>query len=233
MRIGLFILAFAFGAASAQAQEKMAAKFDVRLLGVKIAEFRLNATTSQSTYNAKATFATTGAAGALKRLHADVSAKGRLSDANPSPQIYSESIDNGKRVTNLKVSFAGNTPKIIEGEAGSSVPAANPRGLRGSVDPLTGLFIILRDQPAEDVCRVNSKIFDGHRLARITLNQRRTTEKGVTCTGEYLRVDGYSDSELRRKRTTFTVDYEAKGTQMRAMRVRLKTSYGKAALVRR
>lgn len=227
------ILAFIACAGPLMAQEKTAILFDVHLIGAKIGEITIAGQQSNGQYAAHSKFKTTGVVKALKRMHGDVSVKGRVAGMNHTPGQYSETINDGKRFTDVKVRFEGKPPKLISGDPDSRAAPAETNGLRDALDPLTALYLILRDQSRDGLCTFRRDIYDGHRHARLSLGSPRVKQGRVTCAGEYRRISGYSSSEKKERRIPFTVLYEAKSGDMLATRVDIQTKYGKAVLLRR
>ncbi|WP_306151890.1 DUF3108 domain-containing protein [Roseovarius sp. MMSF_3281] len=220
-------------AAPVAAQEKTAILYDVHLIGAKIGEVTIAGTQANGSYAARSRFRTTGIVKALKRMRGDVSVKGRVAGQDHTPGQYSETINDGKRFTDVKVRFEGKPPRLISGDPDSHATPADTSGLRNALDPLTALYLILRDQPRDGLCRFRRDVYDGHRHARLSLGSPRPKQDRVTCAGEYRRLSGYTASERKERRIPFTVHYEAKSGDMLATRVDIQTKYGKAVLLRR
>ena len=75
---------------------------------------------------------------------------------------------------------------------------------------------------------------DGHRHARLSLTSRAALDGGrVQCSGQYRRIAGYSQRELRNRNARVSVIYAPLGNTMRAETVVVRTSYGKVSMHRR
>jgi hypothetical protein len=220
-------------AASVAAEEKTAILYDVQLIGAKVGEITIAGNQANGRYAARSQFATTGIVKALKDMHGDVSVKGRVAGRDHTPGQYSETINDGKRFTDVKVRFEGKAPKLISGNPDSRAEPADTSSLRSALDPLTALYLILRNQPRDGLCQFRRDVFDGHRHARLSLGSPRPKQDRVTCAGEYRRIDGYTSSEKKERRIPFTVLYEAEAGDMLVTRVDIQTKYGKAVLHRR
>jgi len=229
----LICLAFVLVGTALAAQEKTRMLFDVHLIGAKIGEISIAGRQVNGQYAARSQFKTTGVVSALKRMHGDVSVNGRVSANQHTPGQYSEAINDGRRSTNVKVRFGGGEPRLISGDPDSSAAPADTRKLRDALDPLTALFLILKDQPSDDLCRFRSDVYDGHRHARLSLGHRKAGQKTIACSGEYRRISGYSASDKKEGRVPFQVFYKASAGSMHATRVDIQTKYGKAVLLRR
>ncbi len=208
--------------------------FDVRLLGARIGIFSIAANTSGNGYAARSKFTTVGLVGALKKMEADVTVQGRVTNGRMQPVNYVEAIDDGTRVTDVVVTFAPGTPRLVSGDTGSSAPPATGAALKSAIDPLTGVFILLRDQAPDQVtCDFATHIYDGHRLAHIQLTGAESHSNGKTCLGTYQRVSGYSSSERRSRVLPLAIDYIPHGDVLRADQIRVDTRYGPAVVKRR
>ncbi|MEM7733088.1 MAG: DUF3108 domain-containing protein [Pseudomonadota bacterium] len=214
--------------------EQSSMSFDVRLLGARVGIFSIAANTTGGGYAARSKFTTVGLVGALKKMEADVTVQGRMTSGRMQPVNYVEAIDDGTRVTDVVVKFAPGTPRLVSGDTGSSAPPATGAALNSAIDPLTGVFILLRDQSPEQVtCNFAAHIYDGHRLAHIRLTRVEAHSDGKTCHGTYQRVSGYSNSERRSRVLPLTIDYVPHHDVLRADQIRVDTRYGMAVVKRR
>lgn len=233
MRLTFLVLLACLATAARAGEDQSSMRFDVRLLGLHAGVMEIAARETDSAYAARSRFRTAGLVGVLKRVRADVSVQGRVAQGRLKPHDYSEAIDDGQRVTNVEVRFAPGEPRLLSGDTGSSAPPADTSRLSDAIDPLTLLYLALRDQPRDKVCRFSADVFDGHRHAEIALNQRREQGEAITCTGHYRRVSGYGDSERENRHVSITVQYEPNGSGMRAERVEFDTRLGPAVMDRR
>ena len=208
-------------------------RYDVKLLGIRAGIIEIAANVTDRAYAARTHFRTAGVVGVLKRVRADVSVQGRVKAGRLRPQDYSEAIDDGVRVTNVEVRFEPGAPRLVSGDVGSEAPAADTSALSDAIDPLTLLYVALRDQPRDELCQFEADVFDGHRHARITLKNREDAGPAITCNGHYRRIDGYSDDERRNRNVSISVTYEPTGEMMRAERVAFDTRLGPAVMIRR
>lgn len=233
MRAILLMLLFGLTAPARAETGRSVMRFDLRIVGFHAGILDLAATETDSAYAARSLFHTTGLLGALKRLRADLSVQGRVTGGRLQPYDYAEAIDNGRRVTDLRVRFAPGIPRLISGDTGSTAPPADTRRLDAVIDPLTLLYLAVRDQPGDTLCRMTADIFDGHRHARFTLNGRQEQGKTITCTGHYRRIAGYGGDAGKSDDVAISVDYVANGSGWRAARLAVETWLGPAVLERR
>lgn len=238
--IGLGCLGLGTSGLAAPAEGDTAARFDVRLLGVKVGQMTLAGRIRAGAYVVTSEFSTTGVAGRLARAGFDLSARGKVDARGFVPERYDEYIDTGRRKSSARLRYARGVPRITGGTLASEAPdpgdtPLDPAREGGTLDPLTAMFAALHDQPAEALCRVNVTVFDGARRSEIVMAARSDAGDGtVTCSGTYRRLGGFSARELERQTVfPFTVTYAPGGGRMQARHVSMRSSYGKAELLRR
>jgi hypothetical protein len=110
----------------------------------------------------------------------------------------------------------------------------DPATQGGTLDPMTALFALLRDVPRADVCRLDVPVFDGRRVSRVSTRGPKTEGDRIVCDGEYRRVEGFSERQMREKaRFPFSITYAPAGDRYRVERIAIDTLYGRATLDRR
>lgn len=210
-------------------------RFALRALGVKVGELVLVSDLSASRYAVEGQLSTTGLAGAIKRVRFVLEARGRRKGARFSPVQYIEDMDTGRRISRVRLDYRN-------GIARASGPKISDRGdyavtdaqQRGAVDPLTGIFMVLRDQNPAELCTMRQKLFDGERLTEIALTRRIDENGKVRCVGAFTRLAGYPPGDLRTgSRFPVSVTYEPHDDVMRATRVDAQTIYGPAVVLRK
>ncbi len=208
-------------------------KWSVHAFGFKVGELDLAAQQTQSSFKGTGSFTTTGLAGALRRIRFTVQSQGSVRGSKIAPARYDGYINTGKRVSETTLSFTGNLPRKTAGAQKPAAPILD-EDKRGAVDPMTMMWLTLRDQEMDKLCTLDQKQFDGTRLVRITLKSRHNGNGKVTCTGTYDRIGGYSAEELAELKTSpLSIVYTPEGNRWRASEVRLTSRHGKAKLFRR
>ena len=96
----------------------------------------------------------------------------------------------------------GANPGVETGDGDDALPAAS---LRGAVDPLTAMHLLLRDRPAAGACALSLRFTDGKRLSAVAL---APTGDPLRCAGTWQRIDGPppADGRERRDRAPFALD---------------------------
>ena len=222
-------------AAPLSAQE-MQARFAVRALGLKVGDLVLNGTVTDNRYAVASQFTTSGLVGAVAGVKFLLSAAGRVENGQFRPDRYDEEMDTGRRESRVSLRYARGVARAQGSQVGARPPwAVSDAQQRGAVDPLTAMFMVIRDQPRDGLCRVNQRIYDGERLTQIVLEERRDRGAEVTCSGTFRRIGGYPAEELSRKPVFgLSVAYvPGPGGVMQASHMRADTTHGPASLVRR
>ena len=233
----MFVLLAGFALAlpapvAATEEQSLAARYAVRALGVKVGEIALSGSLGPRRYTASAQLRSTGLVAAVKRVHFLLSASGRRQGGRFEPDRYDEDMDTGRRQSRARLQFAGGVARVAGASlGGGAVPEAEHRG---AVDPLTAMVMVLRDQPADALCRLRQRVYDGARLSELVLMERRTEGEKIICEGVYRRLAGYAPEEMaERRQFGLRVTYAPEGGRMRAIRARAQTIYGAADLRRR
>ncbi len=228
------LLAIAGSASFAHANDEQSV-FDLRALGVKVGEMTVGANVTASQYAVTARLATTGLVGTIRQVRFVVESKGRRSGSKFLPASYVERMETGRKQSRARLTFSGGVARAEGSQIGKKRKnAVTDEQQRGAVDPLTAIFMVLRDQKPEELCNMRQKIFDGERLTEITLTKRASSGENVLCSGAFTRIAGYSRDDLRKgSRFPVTVTYEPAGSAMRAVLVEAQTVYGAATVVRK
>ena len=228
LRRAALILSLATPAIAEETQNWSAHAF-----GIKVGELNVHMQEDTRTYTGSATFQTTGLAGVLARIRFDIKTSGTREQLIYAPHTYSGDIDTGRRQSRTAVDFSRPLPRKTKGDQTPASPIPD-KALKGAIDPLTMLWLTLKDRPAETLCTLKQRQFDGTRLVEITLTTRETRKSRVICSGTYHRLGGYSAEELREMPVTpLSVIYEPHGALWRPTKLGLRSHHGPATLVRR
>lgn len=222
-------------AAAQDAAAESAGRYSAHALGVKVGDLALSGKVTSTQYAVSGKFVTSGLAAAVAGVRFEMTSTGSRQGDRLVPKRYAEDMNTGKRESRVKLVWSGGVAKASGSAIGDRGPyAVTPAQQKGAVDPLTAMFMVLRDQPAEDLCDIRQRIYDGERLTEVVLNQKSGGGDKITCKGVFRRVAGYSPEDLS-ERSSFplTVNYERVGEVMQATRFTAETIYGKAQLRRR
>lgn len=221
----------------AQADQKDSAVFDLVLKGINAGTLSVSGASNGSSYAAAGVLKTGGLVALVKKVRYDAHSSGTIRGGAFVPVRYKEDADTGKRQSQSVMDYIGGVPQLKK----YSPPRkprkqdVDPATQGGTVDPLTALYAALRDVPADQACDLQLTMFDGKRRSQVMLGEPQKSGDGLTCAGEYRRLDGFSEKEMAEKvRFPFTMTLAPVGDGvMRVMEVSMDTLYGKGALKRR
>ncbi len=217
------------------AQETQAA-FDLQILGMRAGAFSYSAVERDGQYAVNGRMESAGIVGALRRIRYDASVHGRRTNTGFVPVKYEGSSDTGRRQSESSMQFRNGVPQVMSYSPPREPDArdVDPATQRGAVDPLTALYMALRDVPAAEACTLKVAIFDGRRRSEGATGGRQENGNQITCTGEYRRVAGYSEREMNERRTfPFRMTYRVSDGVAQVTEVSMDSSYGRAVLRRR
>lgn len=223
-------------AAVPAAAQQTSGSYTVRALGLKVGDFALTGSVSGSKYTVSSQFVTSGLVGAVAGVKFLLSASGNVRGDAFRPSRYDEDMETGSRESRASLRYRNGVARSTGSEVGTAGPfAVTDAQQKGAVDPLTAMFMVMRDQPRDGLCKVRQRIYDGERLTEVALTTRSDDGGGgVTCSGLFRRVGGYSPEDLKRKgQFGLSVTYEPAGDLMRAVKMRADTVHGRATLTRK
>ncbi len=221
----------------AAAAERVEAGYYLTLRGFTLGSFRLTSEAeAEGPYSLAAAIDSTGVARIFRRFSYRARAQGRHA-RRFVPDRYEEVADTGNRRSEAALVYAGGVPRVTRYTSPEPVgpDSPDPATQGGTLDPLTAIFALLRDQPAEGLCDRTLVIFDGRRRSHLRLGPPRAAEGGAVCEGEYRRLQGFTPEEVARHvAIPLRVHYQRlPDARMRARRVEMDTVYGLAAVHRR
>ncbi len=224
------------GAATAVAEERQ--RYDVYGSGLKLGTLGMNYNISGERYGVSGRVADGGLLGAFVKFDFSGTAEGTIaSDGTLRPTRYSGTDDNGKRKRTVSFNFRSATPQTV-----SFSPARTPKPIdvspstqRGTVDPISATFSLLRDQPVGKACGKTVEVFDGSKRSRLRLAKRQPTNDGLfVCNGTYSRVKGFS-AKLMAKQVNFpfSIIWREQDGIMEVVRFQTQTTFGTVSAIRR
>ena len=225
-----------FSAATAGAQTTHTGTFDFRLAGIPAGVVSFSAVEDGRQYSAAARAQSSGLVSIVRSLTYDARATGRLTPRGFVPTRYQESADTGERVSQAVMEYVRGVPQVKSYDPPQEARASDvdPATQGGTVDPMTAIFALLRDVPRAEVCRLDVPVFDGRRASRVSTASPKAQGDRIVCDGEYRRVAGFSDRQMREKtRFPFSITYVPAGERYRVSRIEIDTLYGRAVLDRR
>ncbi len=233
----LIAAVFTVFATAGWAQKTFTGTFDVYIGGFRAGTLGFSGVEDGRQYSAAARLESSGLLGMIREIGYDARATGRMSDAGFVPTRYQETANTGERVSRAVMDYVNGVPQVKSYDPPQERRATDldPGTQGGTLDPMTALYTVLREAPANEVCRVDVFMFDGRRRSQVVTSNPRADGADIECDGEYRRIAGFKDSQMA-KRTVFpfTLTYSPTGNgTYQLTRVVFETLYGKAVLNRR
>ena len=221
----------------ARADQSDSIEFDLSLRGLSAGRLSVNGRIEGNRYSANGTLKSTGIVGAIRKVRYDAAVAGAVSKNRFTPFKYSEQADTSKRQSESVMAYKGGVPQVmVYSPPRDPRPGdVNPATQGGTIDPLTALYAVLRDIPESEACTFRAVMFDGKRRSQIVLSSPETGNGGISCAGEYRRLEGFAPDEMAEKtRFPFRLTYgPAEPGRLRVVEVSMDTLYGKGRLKRR
>jgi len=230
--------ALVLGMSGAAARAEDPVVFDLTLRGIEAAVLSFTGTVDGNRYSVTGRLQSAGLVGMLKSIRYEGASQGTVRGAQFTPQRYVEKADTGRRKSVAEMRYSRGVPQIKSYDPPREVDEAglDPATQGGTVDPLTAMFVVLRDVPQGQECNLSLILFDGKRRSEVRLGAPEAgKDGGVTCPGEYRRLEGYSAEDMAEKtRFPFTLTLSSPRDGVRqATEVRMETLFGRAVMTRR
>lgn len=211
--------------------------FDLSIRGIPAATLRFDGRVADGRYRVAGKLESSGLVSILRRMRYQAEAEGAVKAKRFTPARYAETADTGRRQSQSVMEYRRGVPQVKrylpprEDAEGDIDPATQG----GTVDPLTAMFAALQDRPADSACDIALTLFDGKRRSQVVLAKPKAGNGGMTCAGEYRRLEGFTAEEMaERTRFPFTLRLEPTAAgMMQVAEVRMETLYGRAVMARR
>ncbi len=221
----------------ALAQDEIAAHFDVRFGPLRVAEIMMSAVETDSAYSAAGRVTSAGLAGAFRTVRFDLAAEGRRRGDGFLPLAYREDVDTGRRTSIVDMVYPNGAPVVlrISPETESEPWDVDPAGQRGTTDPMSALYRLVRPRPYDALCDWELAVFDGRRRSSLALGPVETGQGRAWCYGEYRRVAGFAPEDMEERRSfPFFVEFvEGADGDWRLTRAETQTLYGRVRILSR
>lgn len=174
-------------------------RYSLSAVGLPVGSLTMAANREGDRYTVRGKVEGGGVAGLFVDFSYNAVASGRL-DRNgmPVPVIFDGTRklrDDGRRT---QISYSGGTPTEVSFDPAKPPRPfdIDPRAQKGTLDPASATYALLRDLPAAAGCARTVDIFDGTRRSRITVGAERPVRGGLQCDGVYTRIAGYPPDEM-------------------------------------
>ena len=220
LRIALLLLTLA---APAAAQTEPQA-WEMRVAGIPIGVATLALTGG---YRIDATARTIGAADLVRPYAYAARTTGTARGGRLSPAAYAQTERVRGEESRLALTL-GPAP-TVRAKDDPTLPSAT---LRGALDPLTALHLVLRDRPTAGACDLSVRFTDGVRMGTVAL---APTSDPMRCAGTWRRVAGPppADARERRRAAAFRLDLAPTPGGVRVAELSADAPIGRFRLIRR
>ena len=235
-RIAAVAVILAAGGAAAGQQDS--AIFDLTLKGLHTGTLSVSGAIEGRSYAASGVLKSGGLVALVRKVRYDARARGTVVNGTFTPTRYEEDADTGKRRSQSVMDYKAGVPqvKVYNPPKAPRPGDLDPATQGGTVDPLTAAYAALRDVAPEEACKLKLVMFDGRRRSQVVLTDPKPASGGgLTCSGEYRRLEGFSAEEMADKsRFPFIMTYAPlPDGRLRVMEISMDTIYGKGRLTRR
>lgn len=208
-------------------------RFDVFFAGLKAGELHYAITKEAGQYTATGRVKPSGLVAAFADFALRAEVTGAVQGATLSPERYAATTGKEGARKERVIDWSGDLPTVESSEAPDD-HWADPALQGDALDPLTALWLLLRDRSDEDLCTLDLSYFDGERRVRLVTEAAHPVEQGMACSGSYIRQGGFSEKALEEGRSFgFTLIYRPEDTLWELARIEVDTRRGPALLIRR
>jgi hypothetical protein len=171
-------------------------RYRIDLAGVTIARFGLNALMAEGRYSLAGRMEAVGLAAILHPVSYDARTEGEVTPDGLRPGSYHEAARTPRRATRTEVVWVAGLPRRIQAEPpGAFSDLPDPADQGGSIDILTGLYLILRAQPEAEVCTLSDALYDGRRPSVVAIDLVAPAHGAFRCEGRFLRPAREGEAE--------------------------------------
>ena len=140
--------------------------FDVYILGLKLGRLNYAIEVKNDLYSAAGNLRSTGIFSAISKYSFEASSKGKVKSGLFRPNYYAERSDTGRRKEEKTMQYLKHGIELST----KKIPKPywqDPDKQLDTLDPMSAIVYILRDQKEANICRQNFAMFDGIRRVKI------------------------------------------------------------------
>ena len=233
-----FFLFFIFTCTVVYASKSNTAVFSLKIKGLNVGTLSFLGTHDDNNYTISGELKSGGIFKFINKQRYKATTAGTLINSYFKPVIYTELRNKKGKKSSAKLTYKNGIPQIREYDPPRQIKVntIDPNTQGGTVDPLTALYVTLRDNNSLEPCQLKLEVFDGKRKSQVRLfPDLKKREDLIMCIGEYKRVAGFSKKDMEEK-TSFLFNIFYKKTreyQYSVKKLVIETVYGTAVLTRK
>lgn len=228
MRLVTLLICIAPGLAAAGTTS---ATFDIHVGGIRAGVLSISGEERDGQYAAAGRLQSVGVIGAFRNVQYDAEVRGRVKEAELRPKRYSETYRSGSDSDEKAIVYRNDVPRVRPKDERGRL---DPKKQTDTVDPMTAIWGVLRDVGEGEACRFGGDLYDGKRRSRVVLKEPQRSQAAIVCAGEYRRVDGYDDEDMKNPSFPFRLTYQPAGDGLwKVARIEMDTIIGRGTMIRR
>ena len=233
-----FFLIFIFACTAAHSSKSYKGVFSLKIRGLPIGTLSFLGTHENSNYKISGELKSGGIFKFINKQRYKATVTGTSANNNFKPVIYNELRNKKGKKSSAKLAYKNGIPQIREYDPPRQIKegSVNPNTQGGTVDPLTALYVTLRDNYSLKPCQLELEVFDGKRKSQVRLfPELKKRGDLIMCIGEYKRLAGFSKKDMDEKiRFPFNIFYQKTNEHTYYVKkLVIETIYGTAILTRK
>ena len=173
--------------------------YGVSISGFPIGHVEFDASTEDGLYQVQGFMGSSGFFGFFIGTRYSGAVIGEIQKSTAAPRVFRGRFEARGKFAQVDMRYAKGQPSDIEHQPPRTAQTYDVAAstTRGSVDPITALYLLLREVNARDICKFDQMVFDGVRLSRVSVSSAQDDEGNTVCNGVYRRIGGFSDEQLQ------------------------------------
>lgn len=211
--------------------------YRVSISGFPIGHVEYESETGDGLYQVQGFMGSSGFFGIFISTRYSGAVIGEVRKAGLRPKVFRGRFETGRKFAQVDISYAkGRATEVVHQPPRVPRPTDTPLNQTGgALDPISALYLMLRDVRRSDVCKLDFEVFEGVRTSRIVLGDPTGVGETIQCHGNYSRLGGFTDEQLgERVDYPFLLEYaQGSNGRWRVTRFLATTDFGIAKAVLR
>ena len=232
LAVAAAVLSAGISAAAQRTTHEERAVFNISVANIRVASLVAASRNNGRSYAVRAFLRSEGLLDLLARRTIDVRVRGWLRTENYEPVTYQETKTERKSENRLVLEYRRGVPHLtlVYPPLAEDSSFPDSERWRGSLDPATALFTVIRDYGKDEMCDSEFLMFDGKKTYQFVLGKPITRDEEIHCESSSTRVEGFTAEEMAELETVpFTLVYRLSGAdpdRYELRRLTAPTTYG-------